>query len=242
MQQTWLVRSLVSELGGLGPFFAVVEHPPGAQLAGSWQPLAELVIDPAAMPARIEAVRAALVADDRVVERRVAASAVLLGLAARLLSPALAAAVLAGNVLDLDLAGLRWRPELGAAFALSIPAAAERPLVTDIEGLAGRLAAEVLAGPVAQLVAAVRVACSLSPLVAWGDVGSALNGAAVVIGQQRPGLAGRTYRLTAELLALPPLDMTDPVPGPRFRRTSCCLLYRVAGRAAVCADCVLLPA
>ena len=31
--------------------------------------------------------------------------------------------------------------------------------------------------------------------------------------------------------------------GPGFRRTSCCLIYRLAGStAAVCGDCVLQPA
>jgi hypothetical protein len=250
MQQTLLMPCLLSEISGLGPFFAVKEHPTAAPLLRSWRPLAELVTDPAAMPARIDAVRSALASGGRadpveqradLVERRVAASAVLLGLAARLLSPALAAAVIGGELLDLDLARLRWRPEVGAAFRLSLPAGGNRPGPERIEALAGRLATDVLAGPIRQLVAAVRAACSLSPLVAWGNAGSALNGAAIVIGQQRPELAGRTYRLTAAVLALAPLGMTDPVAGPGFRRTSCCLLYRAAsgGRGAVCADCVL---
>jgi hypothetical protein len=247
MPQTLLVSRLLSQVSDLGPFFVIEQHPATAPLRGPWRSLAELVTDPAAMPARIAAVRSALmtgsgqpgdITGQRVVEQRVAGSAVLLGLAARLLSPALAAGVIGGEILDLDLTSLRWQPEVGAAFRLSMPTGAGRSASDRIEILAGELAAGVLAGPMAQLVSAVG---ALSPLVAWGNVGSALNGAAIVIGQQRPELADRAYRLTAAVLALPPLDMTDPVPGPRFRRTSCCLLYRIAGRSAVCADCVLPP-
>ncbi|HET6209260.1 MAG TPA: (2Fe-2S)-binding protein [Jatrophihabitans sp.] len=247
------MQSLASQLRSLGPFFAVELHPAGTPLPGSWRPLAELVTDPAALPARIAAVRSVLASGsglpDDAVERRVAASAVLLGLAARLLSPALAAAVLDGVLLDLALDGLGWQPAPGSAFPLAVPAEAPRPGPAEgvrpgpagIDGLAAGLA-DLLTGPIRQLVDAVDAACRLSPLVAWGNVGSAINGAAIVLGQRRPELAARTYRLAAAVLARPPLGMTDPVAGPGFRRTSCCLRYRLApgDRTAVCADCVLL--
>jgi hypothetical protein len=244
MTQTVPVQLLPSQLNSLGPFFAIAEYPAAA--AGDWRPLAELVTDPAALAARIETVRARLTASggrhESAVEQRVAGSAVLLGLAARLLSPALAAAVLDGVLLDLDLTRLRWQPSPGSAFPMAVPAEALRPGPAGIEPMAALLAG-LLADPIGQLVAAVDATCRLSPLVAWGNVGSALNGAAIVLGQLRPELAGRTYQLTAAVLARPPLGMVDPVAGPDFRRTSCCLLYRLApgGRAAVCADCVLTP-
>jgi ferric iron reductase protein FhuF len=130
--------------------------------------------------------------------------------------------------------GLAWIVRPGAAGIV-------RPGPAGIDGLAAGLA-DLLTGPIGQLVTAVDAACRLSPLVAWGNVGSAINGAAIVLGQQRPELAARTYALAAAVLARPPLGMTDPVAGPGFRRTSCCLRYRLApgDRAAVCADCVLL--
>ena len=74
------------------------------------------------------------------VERRVAASAVLLGLAARLLSPALAAAVLDGVLLDLDLTRLRWQPSPGSAFPMAVPAEALRPGPPGTEPMAAQLA------------------------------------------------------------------------------------------------------
>ncbi|HJQ02333.1 MAG TPA: (2Fe-2S)-binding protein [Jatrophihabitans sp.] len=222
---------------GFGPYFEITEYAGSAPDGGGWRPLAELATDPIALAARIETVRATLTPrGGRPVERRPVASAVLLGLAARLLSPALAGAVVAGRLLDLRLARLYWRPSPSSAFPLAVPADS-LPAATDLPaGLA-----DLISGPIGQLVTTTRAACSLSPLVAWDNVGSALNGAAIVIGQQRPELADRTYRLTSAVLARPPLGMPDPVAGPSFRRTSCCLLYRIAGRAAVCADCVLVP-
>ena len=180
-------------------------------------------------------VRARLSAGDRLVERRPVASAVLLALAARLLSPVLATAVLDGRLPDLTLDRLYWQPSTDSGFPLAIPAES-RSAGDLVVGLA-----ELLTGPIGQLVAGVQAACPLSAQVAWGNVGSALNGAAIVLGQLRPELAGRTYRLTQAVLARPPLDLPDPVAGPAFRRNSCCLLYRIvpAGRDALCGDCVL---
>lgn len=218
----------------LGPYFAITDYP-GSAPDGGWQPLAGLITDPAALSIRIETVRARLSPGDRLAERRPVASAVLLGLAARLLSPMLASAILDGRLLDLRLPGLYWLPSPDSGFPLAIPA--DSAPATDLAtGLA-----EVLTGPIGELVAGVRAACPLSPRVAWGNVGSALNGAAIVLGQQRPVLASQTYRLTAAVLARPPLNLVDPVAGPAFRRNSCCLLYRIvpAGRDALCADCVL---
>lgn len=219
----------------LGPYFAITCYPGSTPDGGGWQPLAELVCDPVALSIRIETVRARLSPGDRLVQRRPVASAVLLGLAARLLSPVLASAVADGRLLDLRLPGLYWRPSPDSGFPLAVPA--DPTPVTDlVTGLA-----ELLTGPIGELVASVRAACPLSPRVAWGNVGSALNGAAIVLGQQRPELTGHAYRLTAAVLASPPLGMVDPVAGSAFRRNSCCLLYRIvpAGRDALCADCVL---
>jgi hypothetical protein len=219
----------------LGPYFAITCYPGSAPAGAGWQPLAELVTDPVALSSRIETVRARLSPGDRPVERRPVASAVLLGLAARLLSPVLASAIVDGRTLDLELRRLFWRPTSDSGFPLAIPADSA-PATDLVSGLA-----ELLTGPIGELVAAVRAACPLSPRVAWGNVGSALNGAAIVLGQQRPDLAAETYRLTAAVLARSPLNLVKPVAGPAFRRNSCCLLYRIvpAGRDALCADCVL---
>ena len=164
------------------------------------------------------------------------ASAVLLGLAARLLSPALASAIVDGRLLELRPAQLYWQPAPDSAFPLAVPVDS-RSAPDPADGLA-----ELLTGLIEHLVASLQAACPLSPQVAWGNVGSALNGAAIVLGQLRPERAAETYRLTEALLARPPLNLVTPVAGPSFRRNSCCLLYRIApgGRDALCGDCVLI--
>jgi ferric iron reductase protein FhuF len=86
-------------------------------------------------------------------------------------------------------------------------------------------------------------AYSVSRRILWGNAASAVNGAATMIGVARPDLAARAVTAADSLLDLPPLRGSG-VRGPdgRFRRRSCCLIYRAspgAGRAAVCADCVL---
>ncbi|HEX4728572.1 MAG TPA: hypothetical protein VH298_12290, partial [Jatrophihabitans sp.] len=101
------MQRLPSQLNSLGPFFAIEEYAGSTPDGVGWQPLAGLITDPAALLARIETVRARLSSPrDRLVERRPAASAVLLGLVARLLSPALASAVLEGRLLELQPAQL----------------------------------------------------------------------------------------------------------------------------------------
>lgn len=224
----------------LGPYFAISCYAGSAPDGAGWQPLTGLVTDPAALSHRIETVQARLSAGGRLVERRPVASAVLLGLAARLLSPALAGAVLDGRLPELTLTRLYWRPAPDSGFPLAVPADSARPGATDLPVEL----AELVTGPIGQLVAGVQAACPMSPRVAWGNVGSALNGAAIVLGQQRPELAGQAYRLTEAVLAGPPLNLVEPTAGTTFRRNSCCLLYRIvpAGRAALCGDCVLAQA
>ena len=82
-------------------------------------------MDAPALAARVAAVRRHLAAaggrPPASVELRVAASVAHLGLAARLLSPELAAAVLHGRLLTHRLAAVRWQPALGAPAPLALP-------------------------------------------------------------------------------------------------------------------------
>ena len=212
-------------------------HRPGSPLRPPWQPLGELVGSPEALAGRIGEVRERLAsaagrpAAD--VEFRVAASIAQLGLCARLLSPALGAAA-AGQVLSVDAAQARWVPGLGGPFRLSLADTA-----VAAEGGAAAPAA-LLAGPVAQVVRAVQ-AMAVSPRVLWGNVASAVNGAATMIAAARPDLAGPAAEAAAAMLRYPPLAGTyqgHPLRG--FRRRNCCLIYRLSPeRPAYCGDCVL---
>ena len=100
--------------------------------------------------------------------------------------------------------------------------------------------AALLAGPITQIVRAVE-AMTVSPRVLWGNVASAVNGAATMIAAARPDLAGPAAETAAAMLANPALTGTyqgRPLRG--FRRRNCCLIYRLSPeRPAYCGDCVL---
>jgi ferric iron reductase protein FhuF len=174
----------------------------------------------------------------------VAASVAHLGLVARLVSPALAVAVTSDELLEVDLGSTRWQRVLGGAFPLSV----QRDADADASGqdasperMAWLLARRVLEGPVRDLLEVTR-ALSVSPQVLWGNVASALNGAASMITASQPAWTNRARVITSLLLDQPPLrDTASASADGRFRRRSCCLIYRAAPNAAgvVCGDCVL---
>ncbi len=196
-----------------GPFFAIslaAVRPPAP-----WRPLAEL-------PSAAElAVRLRQVEDGLGCDRRVAASIAHLGLVARLISPVLAAAVRHGVLLELG--GGCWQPPLDSTFALSLP----EPRHPGVP--AGALADAVRSGPVSELTTAIGRLGSVSHRVLAGNIASAVNGAAVLLGPA-------CYPAAADMLAGIPGEGGRL--GPAFRRRSCCLRYRVAG-AGYCGDCVL---
>lgn len=245
-----LTNAVVRDLAAFGPFFAVQTHTLGSIPREPWHAMNELVEDPGVLIDRVTAVRARLAAAGGqapdAVELRVAASVMHLGLVARLVSPALAVAVTSGNLLEVDLASTRWQRVLGRAFPLSLP----RDTGTDTVGhdpnpepqrLACLLASRVLDGPVRDLVEATR-SLSVSRQVLWGNVASAVNGAASMIATSQPAWADRSRVIASLLLDQPPLRGTSITSaGGGFRRRSCCLIYRAAPNAdgTVCGDCVL---
>jgi FhuF 2Fe-2S C-terminal domain len=233
---------LLADLAALGPYFAVEVHRPGSRLRLPWQSLGELTVSPGALAGRIGEVRERLAAaagyPAAAVEFRVAASIAQLGLCARLLSPALGAAA-TGRTLPVDIGQARWVPALGGPFRLSLPASAVPEAAVAAE--AGTAAMDaLLAGPITQIVRAVE-AMAVSPRVLWGNVASAVNGAAAMIAAARPDLAGPAAETAAAMLANPVLTGTfqgRPLRG--FRRRNCCLIYRLSPeRPAYCGDCVL---
>ena len=233
--------ALLADLAALGPYFAVEVHRPGSPLP-PWQSLGELTGSPGALAGRIGEVRERLAAaagcPAAAVEFRVAASIAQLGLCARLLSPALGAAA-TGHTLPVDVGQARWVPALGGPFRLSL--AEDAVAVEAVAAEAGAAGtAALLAGPITQIVHAVE-AMAVSPRVLWGNVASAVNGAAAMIAAARPDLAGPAAETAAAMLANPALTGTfqgRPLRG--FRRRNCCLIYRVSPeRPAYCGDCVL---
>lgn len=218
-----------SALAALGPFFAVDRHPDGASSTEPWRPISDLAEPGGALLPRIERVRTALAASggrspDQV-ERRVAVSVAHLGLVARLIAPAVGAAAL-GCPLPLDAASWWWQDELGGPFPVSV---GDRSGALRVPGSA---------------VEAITLAClradGVSPRVLWGNVASAANSAASMIGRTRPDLAEATRSAADAFLADERVEDGALRVGPGFRRRSCCLIYRLTGSTtAVCGDCVL---
>jgi hypothetical protein len=222
-----------SRAGTLGPFFDVEEHPAGAVPVPPWRVLSELTVPGEALSDRIEAVQRALAARSgdpaAAVPLRVAASVCHLGLVARLIAPFLAATALRGpGHLDLRPAGVWWKNQLGGPVPLSVPGSgADHGLIDDV---------------VDPLTAAVGDLAPVSPRVLWGNVASAINSAAALIAGQRPDLAPAAWAAARDLAGHPRLGGERVPLGPGFRRSSCCLIYRLAApgtQKAVCGDCVL---
>ncbi|MBL7511615.1 (2Fe-2S)-binding protein [Frankia nepalensis] len=244
-----------------GPFFALTVLP--TDDPAGWAPVADLA-EPStgALARRVDAVRAALAAGRGVapgeLEERVAVSITQLGLCARLVAPALGLTVLTGRPPALDLLGLYWRDQLGGPFPLALarptapdgPAPADPPPGGPLPGGwptpdPGQLARGFVDGTlrplVEPLVAATAARYPVSSRVLWGNTASAVAGAAKMIGLAAPELAPAAWRIVDALCAGPgPLAGAGARVAPaRFRRRSCCLIYRLGPSGAVCEDCVL---
>lgn len=149
------------------------------------------------------------------VERRVAASLAHLDLVARWVSPALVAA--ASQAVVPDLTRLVWRPDRPS------------PVPVGLRPPAGWRSTDL--GPALRVVEELGelVAPRLNVHIRRGNVASAVAS------------AGRLAPVCAELAAAVLARMPDAGGAqPRgFRRTSCCLYYRVHARAGLCGDCPL---
>jgi hypothetical protein len=232
------VTDALGRAAALGPFFRW--DPAGA--AEGWRSWTDLT-DGDVLADRVEVARAALARlgglPVTALPVRAVASVVFLGWAARVVSPPLGAAALTGT---LPVASLRWRPTPSGPLSIgyaSVRPAARADAATLLETTVGDLLTPVLA--------AFRERFRLSPLVLWGNVASALGGAAGLITDADPAAGDRAADLVATMLTLPPLVGTgtlvrpDPAHPRRFLvRHNCCLYYRIPG-GGTCGDCVLTP-
>lgn len=255
-------RRLRGELSAFGPFVAIETHAPGDEPQPPWLSIAELIDDPALLDARVEAVGLALAqrrtppppAQARAhVSPRVAASVTHLGIVARLLSPVLVARAIAATrahgalehgTIDLNPRRIWWQNTLGGAVPLSYPVSLHGPALTrDATDAMDVTAATALVTPAVEALTEVMAGrYRLGSTVAWGNVGSAANGAVTSVRFARPELEAAARAVADRTLADPRIDGGRTRSGPRYRRRSCCLIYQVAGtREAVCGDCVLQP-
>lgn len=168
-----------------------------------------------------------------ITEARVAASTVQLGYAARLWSPVLYCALVAGLVPDLS----QLRVNVGPPMRLNVPE--PRGLEAPDQGELAALAYQMVVTEHLEPMRAglpVKVAAGLL----WGNAASAMTAALRVLAAVRPGLGGAAGGMAGALLGMGVLRGTGELTGPglEFRRRSCCLYYRVPG-GGLCGDCPL---
>ena len=222
----------------MNPYFVWEDFAPGA----GWRPFTDLLEPPVAAE-RVAVARETLVAmfglDPATVPVRVVASVTFLGVASRLLAPPLITPRRPAPE------QLYWKPVPGGPWPMACaepqgrqdrpqeppgepPGEPPRGPGTDT------YRERILLGLVAPLAAVFQAEFRLSPKVLWGNVSSALAGAA---GQLDDAAVWATV---AELLAVAPLAGTADLRGRTLRRRNCCLYYRIPG-GGTCGDCVLRP-
>lgn len=253
-------RSAAQDLARLGGFFAMTTHPDEEAVPGEgpWRPLeqvwAEDVLDTRiANIRRVFAGRVNITPEE--VEPRVAASVLHQGLASRLVSPAMATAVVHGLLLHPD--ALRWRSVPSGPLPLllvedrAIPT--PRPDTHGPEATADVIERSIVQGLLEPAATAFRARVKLSPHVLRGNLMSSIAGAARRLEEMLPEHGAPAQAVAEALLASPSLAGTGSFNTSRtvrstrlghnrkirFTRNSCCLYYRLPG-AGKCADCVLL--
>jgi hypothetical protein len=224
------------QVAEIGPFFALTLDPPGPGRIA----FADFVGDHDSVAAAVTQARTQLAAaagvDESAVEPRAAASVWHLGVVARVVSPALGAAALAG-----------WCPRLDRVQWESGPAPSALAVRTDeLDGTAvagsaaaaAALEASVIDSILAPLTRTVATVGSVSDHVLWGNVWSAFAGAAVMIARARPASGGDALAIVRALVEAGDRPMPGRYLSGRYRRDTCCLYYRLP-RAGLCGDCVL---
>jgi hypothetical protein len=230
------MRSALLAVGEVGPFFRLELHDHG--LPPGWQPAHQLYRSGLVNLAASNAER--LGTD----QMRVATSILHLSFAARIWSPVLGCALLAGAVPDLASLVVTTEPSIRLGLAdltawragtPTGPAGQDDSRATSPAELADLAAAAVVA-PLAELASALPVRLARGLL--RGNSGSAMAGALGELVRSRPDLSGPAAALGAALLRTPGLTGAGTLTGSglAFRRRSCCLYYRVPD-SSMCGDC-----
>jgi ferric iron reductase protein FhuF len=175
-------------------------------------------------------------------ERRVAASLVVLGYAARLVGPAVALLVRDGILVDVrpERVTFGYAPDRGFQLALPRPTGWTGPPAA-LRRAWGDVVVDAHLRPVIDAVQAeVPVAAGLL----WGNVASGAAGALAALVRDRIAPADLCQAVGRDLLDVGPLRGSGGLSVHhgqlRFVRRSCCLFYRLEG-GGMCGDCALAP-
>jgi ferric iron reductase protein FhuF len=171
-------------------------------------------------------------------ERRVAASLVVLGYAARLAGPTVAVLLRDGVLVDARPGAVRFGFAPGRGFRLALVSPAG--LGGRHELLVERWRRDTVDGHLAAVITAVRAEVPVSAALLWGNVASGVLGALATLVRARASAPERCLAFARDALAGGPLAGTGSarLDGARltFRRRSCCLYYRLPG-GGYCGDC-----
>jgi len=227
-----LVVSALAELSDVSPYFAVSTGP---MPDGDWHPVARLYTDQTLLADAIAATGERIGAPDR----RVAASTFVLGFAARLWSIALGGLAEHGLLIELCPDHLRYR-QSGGTVSLHLPDPVAWQGRWPDETPAPLLAEQILSGHLTPLTAAVRRLGPISEKLLYGNAASAVLGAARALARHRGEQLATTpyWNLARAVCADELLTCTICFDDVGYRRTSCCLFYRVPD-AGLCGDCAL---
>ncbi|WP_298885707.1 (2Fe-2S)-binding protein [uncultured Serinicoccus sp.] len=251
MSRSQDVRADLARLGG----FFVLTDATGTDAV----PFDELLGD-APLAARLDQVRRALAQgtgqDPADVDGKVAMSALQVGLASRLWSVGLAAAVLHGAVPDLRSRHLLGSPGHRGDVPLALAEGTPWCTVSGPRETAAELARTVVDGSLADLDAACSRVGRVPPRVLLSNAASSLVGAARVLATARPGAAATAWAVVRLVLTAPGLapggatrsraGLPPGTGGPMeradeaFLRAGCCLFDRIPGHG-LCPDCVRAP-
>ncbi len=229
--------ALLAQTARLGEYFAL----PDASAPGGpvWHPLSSLLEQTMArdlVDRSRQAIATAMTCDRDEISVRLAASSFQLGIAARILSPLIGAAICHSALPVLNRTSIRWRP-----VGHSVLFAADEIEFVTVAGPADAACAIAdsalyeLFDPLNEILS---TAVSLSPKISWGNVSSAANGAVTVLSSARPDRERAGRALVRALLETAPLHDTGTFDTGTFTRRSCCLFYQ-APRSGFCGDCVL---
>jgi ferric iron reductase protein FhuF len=174
-------------------------------------------------------------------ERRVAASLVVLGYAARLVGPAVALLVRDGVLLDLRPEQVTFVYAAGTGFQLALTPPAGGWSGPQPE-LVARWHADVVDGHLRPVIDAVRQVAPVATGLLWGNVAAGVTGALATLARDGAHPAADCHRVGAALLDHGRLAGTGRLTlgdgRVDFTRRSCCLYYRLPA-GGTCPDCPL---
>jgi siderophore-iron reductase FhuF len=175
-------------------------------------------------------------------ERRVAASLVVLGYAARLVGPTLALLLREDVLLDVRPAQVHYSYAPRAGFVLTVPHPSGQRARPDT--LRRAWCETVIDEHLGPLIHAVRAVVPVATGLLWGNVASGITGALRTLADPGPVPLNRCHDTGLALLDYGPLRGSGHLVARdgqlRFRRRSCCLYYRLDG-GGTCGDCPLPP-